>query len=95
MKRSVKMCLLIVVASSLAFFSGSAFAGSKVFKVDHDLYPYYPSLIKWNKSYAKFTPPEVCKGCHPDKYEQWEGSVHSLSFQDPIYQGELNRAVRE
>jgi Cytochrome c554 and c-prime len=94
MKRSVKMCSLIILVSALGFFPGSTFAGSKVFRVDHDLYPYYPSLIRWNKSNAQFTSPEVCKGCHPDKYEEWEGSVHSLAFQDPIYQGELNRAVK-
>jgi hypothetical protein len=94
MRYSAKTCLLIIVGLTLGLLSSPAFAGSGVFKVDHDLYPYYPSLIKWNKSNAPFTPSEVCQGCHPDKYEEWTGSVHSLAFQDPIYQGELNRAVK-
>jgi hypothetical protein len=94
MKRSVKMCLLIVVLLALGSFPYSTLAGSKVFDVDHEFYPYYPSLIKWNKSNAQFTPPEVCNGCHPDKYDEWTGSVHALAFQDPIYQGELNNAVK-
>jgi hypothetical protein len=94
MKRSLTMYSLVIVVLALGSFPCTTFAGSSVFNVDHDLYPYYPSLIRWNKSNAPFTPPEVCQGCHPDKYEEWTGSVHSLSFQDPIYQGELNRAVK-
>jgi hypothetical protein len=62
--------------------------------VDRAFYPYYPSLIKWEKSGAGFTEPEVCAGCHPDKYEEWSGSVHALAFQDPIYQGELNKGFK-
>jgi Cytochrome c554 and c-prime len=94
MIRSVNKCLFIIAVLAFGFLPYAAFAGSTVFKVDHDLYPYYPSLIKWNKSNAQFTAPEVCRGCHPDKYDEWTGSVHSLAFQDPIYQGELNRAVK-
>lgn len=88
--------ILGIVFSSVicGFLLGTAFAGSTVFHVDREFYPYYPSLIKWNKSSAKFTPPEVCKGCHPRQYDEWTGSVHSLAFQDPIYQGELNKAVK-
>ncbi len=57
-------------------------------------YPYSPSLIKWNKSKADFTAPETCAECHPDKYEEWTGSMHALAFQDPVYQGELNAAIK-
>jgi len=72
---------------------GTALAGSQVFQVDRDMYPYYPSLIKWNKSSSEFTPPEVCGECHEKQFEEWTGSVHALAFKDPIYQGELNKAV--
>ncbi|HMK61965.1 MAG TPA: cytochrome c family protein [Dissulfurispiraceae bacterium] len=86
------LILSLFIGSGLS--DTSSVADQKVFDVDHELYPYYPSLIKWNKSNAKFTPPGVCNGCHSDKYDEWTGSVHSLAFQDPIYQGELNKAVR-
>ncbi|KAA0888333.1 cytochrome c family protein [Oryzomonas rubra] len=76
----------------LAILTGTALAGSPVFNVDREYYPYYPSLIKWNKSKAEFTPPSVCKECHVKQYKEWAGSVHSLAFVDPIYQGELNKA---
>ncbi|MFZ5797233.1 MAG: multiheme c-type cytochrome [Desulfobulbaceae bacterium] len=74
--------------------TGTALAGSQVFDVDREFYPYYPSLIKWNKSGAEFTPPEVCGECHPKQFEEWTGSVHALAFHDPVYQGELNLAVK-
>lgn len=66
-----------------------------VFDVDREFYPYYPSLLKWNKSNAEFTPPQVCGGCHAKQFEEWTGSVHALAFQDPVYQGELNLAVKK
>jgi len=69
-------------------------AGPAYFPVDREFYPYYPSLIKWERSNAGFTEPEVCQGCHPKQYEEWTGSVHALSFQDPIYQGELNKGFK-
>jgi hypothetical protein len=73
---------------------GTVFAASSVFEVDHEFYPYYPSLIKWNKSNAGFTEPAVCGGCHTQQYEEWTGSVHAIAFQDPIYQGELNKGFK-
>jgi hypothetical protein len=57
MKRSVKMFSLIIMTLALGLIPSGTFAGSGVFKVDHDLYTYYPSLIRWNKSNAQFTPP--------------------------------------
>ena len=69
-------------------------AGSPVFDVDKEFYPYYPSLIKWNKSNVPFNEPKKCGGCHSRQYKEWNGSVHSLAFKDPIYQGELNKAVK-
>lgn len=34
---------------------------------------------------SRFISPETCGGCHTDIYEQWKGSMHSLSHVDPIY----------
>jgi nitrate/TMAO reductase-like tetraheme cytochrome c subunit len=82
------------ITLALGISTGSALAGSPVFNVDREFYPYYPSLIKWNKSNAGFTPPRVCKDCHEKQYREWSGSVHSLAFRDPVYQGELNKAVK-
>jgi len=75
-------------------YAGTASAASPVFDYDREFYPFYPSLIKWNKSSAPFTSPSVCRGCHIKQYREWSGSVHNLAFQDPIYQGELNKGAK-
>lgn len=75
----------MLAVSSLALASGV--------EVDKEQYPYAPSLIQWEKSAAEFTDPETCAECHPQQYEEWRGSMHSMAFQDPIYQGELNIAI--
>lgn len=93
-ERKMKKMLSCLAVLALGT-AGTALAGSEVFNVDRDFYPYYPSLLKWNKSNAAFTPPEVCGECHEQQYEEWMGSVHALAFKDPVYQGELNLAVKK
>lgn len=91
------MRYIALLSVLVAFAIATAIAGAgetTYFPVDREFYPFYPSLIKWEKSSAGFTEPEVCAGCHPDKYEEWSGSVHALAFQDPIYQGELNKGFQ-
>jgi len=90
----LKLLLPIAILLVQSTVSATANETSKVFDFDREFYPYYPSLIKWNKSKAPFTPPETCRDCHPKQYKEWSGSVHNLAFQDPIYQGELNKAVK-
>ena len=94
MKQGAKRWLLATLGVLILLGGGTASAQTEVFNVDRELYPYYPSLIKWNKSGAEFTEPETCGGCHPQQYEEWTGSVHALAFQDPVYQGELVLAVK-
>lgn len=86
-----KMGALVGISTGLAAFASIALASG--LETDKALYPYSPSLIQWEKSTAEFTDPETCAECHPQQYEEWRGSMHSLAFQDPIYQGELNLAI--
>ncbi|VUT28105.1 MAG: putative cytochrome c [Candidatus Syntrophoarchaeum sp. GoM_oil] len=37
---------------------------------------------------SDFDDPSVCKGCHAEIYEQWNGTLHSIAYTDPIYLGE-------
>lgn len=37
---------------------------------------------------ADFDDPTVCKGCHAEIYEQWNGSMHANAYNDPVYQKE-------
>lgn len=90
--------LVSLVASALAAACFIAVAGTasvaSPFKVDLELFKLNPSLIVYEKSKAGFTEPETCGGCHEDKYKEWNGSLHSMAFIDPVYQGELNKAVK-
>lgn len=94
MKSYTLLALSAAVFLGAVFLSAPGFAETNYFDVDHEFYPYYPSLVKWNKSSAGFTGPGVCAGCHPRQYEEWTGSVHALAFQDPLYQGELNKGFK-
>ena len=69
-------------------------SGNSMVKPDPQEYPFAPSLLQYKKSAAEFTPPETCAECHPQQYEEGTGSLHALAFKDPIYQGELNKAVK-
>ena len=71
-------CLSVVFWT--VFPAASGFAETSYFDIDREFYPYYPSLVKWNKSNAPFTEPAVCAGCNPQQYEEWTGSVHALAF---------------
>ncbi|MGF1545916.1 MAG: multiheme c-type cytochrome [Thiotrichales bacterium] len=42
-----------------------------------------------------FEDPAVCAGCHPVQYQGWKGSMHSNSFNDPIFQAEWALAEKE
>ncbi len=91
-RRSIIAVVLLNLV--LTVIAGGAWARSAVFDVDREFYPYYPSLLKWNKSSVPFTPPETCGDCHAEQYKEWTGSVHNLAFTDPVYQGELQKAVK-
>lgn len=89
--RRNKIGTFLGLTAGCAVVSSLAIAANP--KVDKEMYPYAPSLIQWEKSAAEFTDPATCGECHPQQYEEWRGSVHSMAFQDPIYQGELNLAI--
>ena len=90
-------CLrLSAVCLLLSLFTVSVgFAGADVFTVDHDKFPFYPSLFTYQSSEVDFNPPSVCSGCHPQQFEEWSGSVHALALVDPVYQGELLLAYKK
>ncbi|AJE04152.1 cytochrome c family protein [Geobacter pickeringii] len=94
MKRTSRLAAIMLTCFIVASTAAALAAASPVFDVDREFYPYYPSLMKWNKSTVPFNEPKRCGGCHSRQYKEWNGSVHSLAFKDPIYQGELNKGVK-
>jgi hypothetical protein len=91
MKRLHTYVLLILLLLTSTIANA---ARSPVFNVDREFYPYYPSLLKWHKSTVPFNAPEVCGECHEQQFREWNGSIHSLAFKDPVYQGELVKGVK-
>ncbi|MDA8173140.1 MAG: cytochrome c family protein [Nitrospiraceae bacterium] len=94
MRKRTRAAFLVILLLATVGLCAVASANSGYFHVNREFYPYYPSLVRWNKSHAPFTAPEVCKDCHPKQYEEWTGSLHALAFQDPLYQGELNKTYQ-
>jgi hypothetical protein len=39
--------------------------------------------------------PVACKSCHPSQYDQWSGSMHAFSSDDPVFAAMNRRAQRE
>ncbi len=96
MTKKLKIVSLVTLAlvTACAVAVAATTPATSPFKVDRELFKLYPSLIVYEKTKAGFTEPETCAGCHEDKYKEWNGSLHSMAFVDPVYQGELNKAVK-
>ncbi len=57
--------------------------------------PSYLSIKGHRKLSVKdWTDPEICAQCHPRQYEGWKGSMHSNSFNDPVFQAEWAMAEK-
>lgn len=52
--------------------------------------PFAPSYITTDTGRklepSDWTDPQVCAGCHPRQFKGWQGSMHSISFKDPVFQ---------
>jgi truncated hemoglobin YjbI/nitrate/TMAO reductase-like tetraheme cytochrome c subunit len=85
--------LVMGLAAGLVVTAASSFAQDAK---KPELLSFKPSNLQWEKTKADFVAPKIstCAGCHPKQYEEWQGSMHSMAFQDPIYLGELNLAVK-
>ena len=62
-------------------------------------FPFFPSLLSTADGRAvksaDFEDPGICMGCHPAIFKQWNGSMHSNAFVDPVFQGLWRIGVRE
>jgi truncated hemoglobin YjbI len=60
-------------------------------------YQFYPSNIAFEDKGVPFEVPSVmtCGGCHPQQFEDWQGSMHAQAFRDPIYLGELMLGIKD
>ncbi|WLE97066.1 MAG: cytochrome c family protein [Candidatus Electrothrix communis] len=87
------------IGLAMGLAAGLALAATSGFAQDAkkpELLSFKPSNLQWEKTKADFTAPSIstCAGCHPKQYEEWQGSMHAMAFQDPVYLGELNLAIK-
>jgi hypothetical protein len=55
--------------------------------------PFFPSRASTDGralTAQHFELPELCGGCHLDMFSQWNGSMHSNAWHDPVYRAALN-----
>jgi hypothetical protein len=86
------------VLSLLVLFSsgvGSALAAPAA----PERFPFFPSLLNTATGRAvkstDFDPPEPCQGCHEEIYRQWQGSMHSNAYVDPVFRALWRLASKE
>jgi hypothetical protein len=62
-------------------------------------FPFFPSLLATASgkpvASSDFESPSVCMGCHPGIYKQWNGSMHSNAFVDPVFQALWRMGIKE
>lgn len=62
-------------------------------------HPFFPSLINTHSGKAvkssDFESPDVCKECHTEIYEQWNGSMHANAWKDPVFQALWRLGTKE
>lgn len=51
--------------------------------------------VKEKPQNISFEMPEACRGCHPVLFSQWQVSLHSVAFIDPLYWAEAELAGKE
>ncbi|MCI5224752.1 MAG: cytochrome C, partial [Candidatus Electrothrix sp. AR4] len=93
MKRK-NMNWFLCLTAGFALSTSAAFAENPS---KPELLSFKPSNLQWEKTKADFTAPsiETCGSCHNKQYREWQGSMHAMAFQDPIYLGELNLAIQK
>lgn len=61
--------------------------------------PFPPSYITTDVGkellVTDWSDPQICAGCHPRQWKGWNGSMHSIAFNDPVFQAEWALAEKE
>ena len=87
LKRSMSVFGVIVMLLGLG--AGGWANGENDHKNLKKKHPFFPSLLSTKGGReiqsSDFTDPEDCGGCHDAIYEQWNGSMHSNAWVDPVF----------
>jgi hypothetical protein len=89
MKKATGVCIALLIIPVMLF------AETKQL----EKFPFFPSLIGTASGNpikpSDYTQPEVCSGCHTEIFKQWNGSMHSAAFVDPVFQALWKIGTRE
>ncbi len=58
--------------------------------IKNNPFPFYPSLITFEAQHEKITIEDFrksisCRACHIITFKEWDGSIHSKAFDDPLF----------
>jgi hypothetical protein len=85
----VRMRITALVAVVFLFF-GLAGVSAWAEDMKMEQFPFYPTLLNTRTgepvNTSEYEDPNRCKICHRDIYVQWNGSMHSKAFVDPVFQ---------
>jgi Zn-finger protein len=100
MKLLIRFFLALMLCSTYAFADDKGGAGVRSEQEKYAAkFPFFPSLLSTADGRAvkstDFEDPSVCMGCHPGIYQQWNGSMHSNAFVDPVFQALWRMGVKE
>jgi len=83
----MRMTALVAVVS---LFFGLAGISAWAEDMKMEQFPFYPTLLNTRTgepvNTSEYEDPNRCKICHRDIYVQWNGSMHSKAFVDPVFQ---------
>ncbi|MCK5195581.1 MAG: cytochrome c554 family protein [Desulfobulbaceae bacterium] len=98
MKKTVFITVMILIASfssaeenKIASSEKSSNTGIKqtIESGKHEIFDFKKVRVD------QFIGPDVCEGCHSEIYEQWNGSMHSRAFTDPLWQSATKLFFKE
>ncbi len=100
MKLIVHLALAVVLSSATAFADEKGREEERHEKEAYTTkFPFFPSLLSTAGgravTSADFEDPGICMGCHPAIFKQWNGSMHSNAFTDPVFQALWRMGIKE
>lgn len=86
-KKTIGAGVMLVCIIGFAIYGHVQASGQAETEQEH---AFFPSLLSVKDgrpvTSSEFTEPEQCSACHTDIYAQWNGSMHSNAFVDPVFQ---------
>ncbi len=88
--------VVVIAALALFFFLASCTSNEQTGDEQADPDESQKDLAEINQFEAgDFESPDICRGCHPEIYDQWSKSKHQYAWVDEFYQPDYLKASKE